>query len=86
MHRCKLNVLDAATISAFFAEIGRVDVLFNCAGVVQNGTVLDASEADLDFAYDINVNAMCARSKLLCQECWNGAEAASSTCRLSLRA
>jgi 2-dehydro-3-deoxy-L-fuconate 4-dehydrogenase len=29
-------------------------VLFNCAGVVQNGTVLDASEADLDFAYDLN--------------------------------
>ena len=39
MHRRKLNVLDAAIISAFFAEIGRVDVLFNCAGVVQNGTV-----------------------------------------------
>jgi 2-keto-3-deoxy-L-fuconate dehydrogenase len=58
LHRRKLNVLDAATISAFFAEIGRVDVLFNCAGVVQNGTVLDASEADLDFAYDLNVNAI----------------------------
>ena len=29
-------------------------MLFNCAGVVQSGTVLDASEADLDFAYDLN--------------------------------
>ena len=44
LHRCKLNVLDAATISAFFAEIGRVDVLFNCAGVVQNGTERGALE------------------------------------------
>ena len=35
-----------------------VDVLFNCAGIVQNGSVLDASEADLDFAYDLNVKAM----------------------------
>jgi 2-keto-3-deoxy-L-fuconate dehydrogenase len=58
LHRRKLDVLDAAAVSAFFAEIGRVDVLFNCAGVVQNGTVLDASEADLNFAYDLNVKAM----------------------------
>ena len=58
LHRRKLDVLDAAAVSAFFAEIGRVHVLFNCAGVVQNGTVLDASEADLDFAYDLNVKAM----------------------------
>jgi 2-keto-3-deoxy-L-fuconate dehydrogenase len=58
LRRRKLDVLDAAAISAFFAEIGRVDVLFNCAGVVQGGTVLEASEAELDFAYDLNVKAM----------------------------
>ncbi|WP_439495669.1 SDR family oxidoreductase [Bosea sp. (in: a-proteobacteria)] len=58
LRRRKLDVLDAAAVSAFFAEIGRVDVLFNCAGVVQSGTVLEASEADLDFAYDLNVKAM----------------------------
>ena len=33
-------------------------MLFNCAGIVQSGTVLEASEADLDFAYDLNVKAM----------------------------
>lgn len=58
LRRRKLDVLDAAAVSAFFAEIGQVDVLFNCAGVVQSGTVLEASEADLDFAYDLNVKAM----------------------------
>ncbi len=56
--RRKLDVLDGAAVSAFFTEVGRVDVLFNCAGVVQSGTVMEASEDDLDFAYDLNVKAM----------------------------
>lgn len=58
LQRRRLDVLDAAAVTAVFAEIGRVDVLFNCAGIVQSGTVLEASEADLDFAYDLNVKAM----------------------------
>jgi 2-keto-3-deoxy-L-fuconate dehydrogenase len=56
--RRHLNVLDGAAVSTLIAAIGRVDVLFNCAGVVHNGTVLEASETDLDFAYDLNVKAM----------------------------
>ena len=35
-----------------------VDVLFNCAGVVHGGTILEAPEGDLDFAFDLNVKAM----------------------------
>jgi 2-keto-3-deoxy-L-fuconate dehydrogenase len=58
LQRRRLDVLDAGAVAAFFAGIGRVDVLFNCAGIVQSGTVLEASEADLDFAYDLNVKAM----------------------------
>jgi 2-keto-3-deoxy-L-fuconate dehydrogenase len=58
LQRRRLDVLDATAVAAFFAGIGRVDVLFNCAGIVQSGTVLEASEADLDFAYDLNVKAM----------------------------
>lgn len=58
LQRRRLDVLDAAAVAAFFAGIGQVDVLFNCAGIVQSGTVLEASEADLDFAYDLNVKAM----------------------------
>lgn len=52
-----LNVLSDAAIRQAVAEIGRIDVLFNCAGVVHNGSVLEMSEADLDFAFDLNVKA-----------------------------
>jgi 2-keto-3-deoxy-L-fuconate dehydrogenase len=54
----KLDVLDAAGVAAAVAEIGQVDVLFNCAGFVHNGTVLDCTDKELDFAYDLNVKAM----------------------------
>jgi 2-keto-3-deoxy-L-fuconate dehydrogenase len=54
----RLDVLDAKSVESAIAEIGRVDVLFNCAGVVHNGTVLDCTEKELDFAYDLNVKAM----------------------------
>ncbi len=53
----KLDVLDKSAIDAFFAKAPRFDVLFNCAGVVHNGTVLDASDDDLDFAFNLNVRA-----------------------------
>lgn len=53
-----LDVRDAAAIQQFAAEIGAVDVLFNCAGYVHNGTVLDCTESDLDFAFDLNVKSM----------------------------
>lgn len=58
IHARKLDVLDAAAVSAFFAGVGRVDVLFNCAGVVHGGTVLEITDKDLDFAFDLNVRAM----------------------------
>ncbi|MGU3493982.1 SDR family oxidoreductase [Xanthobacteraceae bacterium A53D] len=54
----RLDVLDPEAITSFFAETGPVDVLLNCAGIVQNGTVLETSDADLDLAYDLNVKAM----------------------------
>jgi 2-keto-3-deoxy-L-fuconate dehydrogenase len=54
----KLDVLDAKSVAAAVAAIGPVDVLFNCAGFVHNGTLLDSTERELDFAYDLNVKAM----------------------------
>lgn len=54
----KLDVLDAAAVAALVEQVGAVDVLFNCAGVVHSGSVLDMAEADLDFAFDLNVKAM----------------------------
>jgi 2-keto-3-deoxy-L-fuconate dehydrogenase len=52
-----LNVLSDAAVEEAIAEIGHIDVLFNCAGVVHSGTVLDMTDADLDFALDLNVKA-----------------------------
>ena len=54
----KLDVLDEKSVDTAVAEIGAVDILFNCAGFVHNGTVLDCTEQELDFAYDLNVKAM----------------------------
>jgi 2-keto-3-deoxy-L-fuconate dehydrogenase len=52
-----LDVRDGAAITALAAEVGAVDILFNCAGVVHSGTVLEASEAEWDFAFDLNAKA-----------------------------
>ncbi|PLP56713.1 NAD(P)-dependent oxidoreductase, partial [Mesorhizobium loti] len=54
----KLDVLDDVAVKQAFAEIGRVDVLFNCAGFVHSGSVLEMKDGDLDFAFDLNVKAM----------------------------
>ncbi len=53
-----LNVRDPASIAATVAAAGRVDVLFNCAGFVANGTILDCSEEDWAFSVDLNLTAM----------------------------
>jgi len=45
-----LDVRDAAAIQAFAQERGAVDVLFNCAGFVHHGTILDCNEDDWEFA------------------------------------
>jgi 2-keto-3-deoxy-L-fuconate dehydrogenase len=50
-----LNVLDAEAVNKAVAEIGRIDVLFNCAGVVHNGTILEMPDKDLQFAFDLNL-------------------------------
>ena len=50
-----LNVLDTDAVNQAVAEIGRIDVLFNCAGVVHGGNVLEMPQKDLEFAFDLNV-------------------------------
>lgn len=54
----RLDVLDDAAVRAFVSEIGAVDVLFNCAGIVHSGTILEMEDDDLEFAFDLNVKAM----------------------------
>ena len=53
----RLDVLDKDAIGAFFKSLPALDVLFNCAGVVHNGTALDATDKDLEFAFNLNVRA-----------------------------
>ncbi len=53
-----LNVLDAAAVNAAVQAIGRIDILFNCAGYVHHGTILDCAEKDWDFSFDLNIKSM----------------------------
>lgn len=53
-----LDVTDGAAITAAVDEIGPVDVLFNCAGIVHVGTLLEMDDAELSFAFDLNVRSM----------------------------
>lgn len=55
---CGMDVRDTSSIASAVGLAGIVDVLFNCAGFVHHGTVLDCTDEDLDFAYDLNVKAM----------------------------
>jgi 2-keto-3-deoxy-L-fuconate dehydrogenase len=54
----RLDVTDKAAIEACAAEVGAVDVLFNCAGYVAGGTILECDDKSWDFSNDINVRAM----------------------------
>lgn len=54
----QLDVTDPQAISAAAQELGTLDVLFNCAGVVHSGSLLACSEKEWQFALDLNVTAM----------------------------
>src|SRR5947207_450499 len=54
----KLDVLDDAAIARTFDELPALDILFNCAGYVHHGTVLDCTPKDWDFSFNLNVRAM----------------------------
>jgi 2-keto-3-deoxy-L-fuconate dehydrogenase len=54
----KLDVRSTEAVMGLARDIGPIDVLFNCAGFVHHGTVLDCSDADWDFSFDLNVKSM----------------------------
>jgi 2-keto-3-deoxy-L-fuconate dehydrogenase len=54
----QLDVRDTKAVNALAEAVGPVDVLFNCAGFVHHGTVLECSEEDWDFSFDLNVKSM----------------------------
>jgi 2-keto-3-deoxy-L-fuconate dehydrogenase len=53
-----LDVTDETAIARAAQEAGDVDVLFNCAGIVHNGSILDAGVKDWDQAFAVNVKSM----------------------------
>jgi len=53
-----LDVTDGAAVARVAAEVGGVDVLFNCAGYVHHGTILDCTEQEWDKSFDVNIKAM----------------------------
>jgi 2-keto-3-deoxy-L-fuconate dehydrogenase len=54
----KLDVRESQDVEKFAGELGAIDVLFNCAGYVHHGTILDCAEKDWDFSFDLNVKSM----------------------------
>ena len=54
----RLDVTDADAVLAIAADLGAIDVLFNCAGFVHHGSVLECGESDWDFSFDLNVKSM----------------------------
>jgi 2-keto-3-deoxy-L-fuconate dehydrogenase len=52
-----LNVLDKAAIQSLVATLPPLNVLFNCAGVVHNGSILQATDDEWEFAFNLNVRA-----------------------------
>ena len=53
-----LDVRSDAAVTALAARVDALDVLFNCAGMVANGSLLDCTEADWDLSFDLNVKSM----------------------------
>jgi 2-keto-3-deoxy-L-fuconate dehydrogenase len=54
----QLDVTDPVSIAVLAQKLGKVDVLFNCAGFVENGTILENDDAQWEKSFDINVYAM----------------------------
>lgn len=53
-----LDVTDTDAVNGLALEIGTLDVLFNCAGYVHQGSIFDCSKKDWDFSFDLNVASM----------------------------
>ncbi len=53
-----LDVLDEMAINKLAGEAGQVDILFNCAGFVHHGTILDCMPKDWEFSFNLNVKSM----------------------------
>src|SRR3954462_3177785 len=53
-----LDATDEAAVAKLAQEVGDIDVLFNCAGIVANGSILECTTEDWDRSFNINVKSM----------------------------
>jgi hypothetical protein len=65
-----LDVLDDAAIAKLAGELPPLDILFNCAGYVHHGTILDCAPKDWEFSFNLNVRAMYVTIRARCRRCW----------------
>ncbi len=56
--KARLDVLSTRAVEAYAEKVGPIDILVNVAGFVHHGTILDTSEKDWDFSFDLNVKSM----------------------------
>jgi NAD(P)-dependent dehydrogenase (short-subunit alcohol dehydrogenase family) len=61
----RLDVLDDAAVAGLVERTGAVNILFNCAGWVHQGTLLDCSADDWDRSFDLNVRSMFVMTKAM---------------------
>jgi 2-keto-3-deoxy-L-fuconate dehydrogenase len=54
----RLDARSSADVAAMAKRVGKIDVLLNAAGFVHHGTILDCSDDDFDFSFDLNVKSM----------------------------
>jgi 2-keto-3-deoxy-L-fuconate dehydrogenase len=54
----RLDVTDRDAIEKLARDLGAIDILFNCAGFVHHGTILDCAEKDWEFSWNLNVRSM----------------------------
>lgn len=56
--KIKLDVLNDKAVAKFAEKIGTIDILVNAAGFVHHGTILECSDKDWEFSFDLNVKSM----------------------------
>jgi 2-keto-3-deoxy-L-fuconate dehydrogenase len=54
----RVDVRDSQAVASLAQETGPIDVLFNCAGFVHDGTIFECTEQDWDASFDLNVKSM----------------------------
>jgi 2-keto-3-deoxy-L-fuconate dehydrogenase len=76
----RLDVCDWKAVEIAAREIGTIGVLFNCAGFVHQRTILDCTEKDWDFSFDLNVKSMFRMCRAFLPGMLDVGAEASSTC------